>query len=715
MKKYVSLVLVIIMIAACVMVSSSCGDMTGGAVAVGYDFCAAICDGRYDKAFDLCYAGSDDLGDKESFAQRYKNIYEALQITDTELASREVKEIEDSECFSLNYTVDFKSDLLGDFSHEYQAMIMPDVRGYSIMYDPSLILPYMQAGDSVRVKTLKGRRGEIFTSDRELLAQDSYAQSVCVTVEGLEDSVATVAAQLSGIIDEDASAIAEKINKAEENGQELVVVKKLMRDTLDEETIARIEQIKGVTVDDTSVSPLRYYPHMDAAAHIVGYVTPATAEDIEKDPTIQKDDVVGKSGLEFTYDGMLRGKDGKKIYVADSLGQERYVIYEQPSQDGADITLTLDSALQDKTYTILATYLKEGQSGCAIVMDYNTAAVEAAVSYPGFDPNWFTISMDPDVWEYLMDEESGYPLVNRVTQSVYPPGSTFKVFTCVPALENKLLTADQEVFLDIEENKWTPPESLVGNKWTFPPIVRAEPTKGDVYNLINALKSSDNIFFSYVAILEGEDMFMDYMDRIGIDGCIDFDLPVTPSSFKSNATEMSLHLLATSGYGMGEIQTTPLQLASMYTCFMNNGDILNPYIIKSIEKTENGEYRTTYEGKTTKYRENIMKQETIDTLKGAMKQVVETGTAYQLGLKNLDIIGKTGTATLKSTGASSREVNWIILLSRVEGDEKLVLVMVDSRADEGDNKFDIARELIKPYGYSEGKEYGGEDDDTESE
>ncbi len=176
MKKYVSLVLVIIMIAACVIVSSSCGDMTGGAVSTGYDFCSAICDGRYEQAYDLCYAGSDDLGDKESFAQRYKNIYEALQITETKLASREVKEIEDSECFSLNYTVDFKSDLLGDFSHEYQAMIMPDVRGYSIMYDPSLILPYMQAGDSVRVKTLKGRRGEIFTSDRELLAQDSYAQ-----------------------------------------------------------------------------------------------------------------------------------------------------------------------------------------------------------------------------------------------------------------------------------------------------------------------------------------------------------------------------------------------------------------------------------------------------------------------------------------------------------------------------------------------------------
>ena len=715
MKKYISIAIVIIMIMACAMAVSSCGDMTGGAVAVGYDFCADICNGRYEQAYDLCYAGSDDLGTKESFAERYRNIYEALQITDTELASREVSEIEDSECFSLNYTVDFKSDLLGDFSHDFQAMIMPDVRGYSIMYDPSLILPYMQAGDSVRVKTLKGRRGEIFTSDRDLLAQDSYAQSVCVTVEELEDSVASVAAELSGIIDEKASDIADRINKAADSGQELVVVKKFMRDTLDDEAVARLEQIKGVTVDDKSVSPLRYYPHMDAAAHIVGYVTPATAEDIEKDPSIQKDDVVGKSGLEFTYDGMLRGKDGKKIYVADSLGNETYVIYEQPAQDGADITLTIESALQDRAYTALATYVKEGQSGCAIVLDYHTGEVEAAVSYPSFDPNWFTISMDPDIWKYLMDEDNGYPLVNRVTQSVYPPGSTFKVFTCVPALENKILSAEQEVFLDIEDNKWTPPESLVGNKWTFPPIVRAEETKGDTYNLINALKSSDNIFFSYVAILEGEEMFMEYMDRIGIDGCIDFDLPVTPSSFKSNATEMSLHLLATSGYGMGEIQTTPLQLASMYTCFMNDGDILNPHVIKSIEKTENGEYHTTYEGKTTKYKENIMKQETIDTLKGAMKQVVQTGTAYQLGLKNLDIIGKTGTATLVSQGASSREVNWIILLSRVEGDEKLVLVMVDSRADEGDNKFDIARELIKPYGYSDGKDYGTSEDDKEEE
>ena len=539
MKKVVSVIIVLAMALAMLLICSSCTGMPGGAVSVGYSFCQDICDGKYAQAYDLCYAGSDDLGEKEDFVKRYTNIYEALQITDAELAEREVTALEDSECFSLLYTIDFKSDLLGEFSHDYQATIMPDVNGYSIMYDPSLILPYMQTGDSVRVVTLKGKRGEILSSDRDSFAQNTYAQTVCVIVEDVADDIESVASSVSGIIDVSPEDVSKAVYKAQEGGQEVASVKAFVKDTLSEDKVKSLEQIKGVFVDDDSITPLRYYPHMDAVAHMVGYTTPATAEDIENDSTLKETDVVGKSGLEKAYDGMLRGKDGKKIYVADSLGEERYIIYEQPAQDGADITLTIDSELQDKIYTVLSENIKEGQSGCAIVMDYHTGALEGYGSYPSFNPNWFTISMDPKVWKYLTDEESVSPLVNRITQAVYPPGSTFKVFTCVPALENGLISPEEPVELEIEDNEWLPPESLVGNRWTFPPIVRAEQPKGDVYNLMNALKSSDNIFFSYIALLEGEDMFMDYMERIGVDGGIDFDLRLCKKQFHGDVPPSS--------------------------------------------------------------------------------------------------------------------------------------------------------------------------------
>ena len=706
MTKKIAFIISVILI---ISLFSACG-INSGAQHVGYSFVDAITSKNYEQAYDLCYKGSEGIGEKEDFVKRYNNIYSALEITDMSCTDRSITQRDDNGCFNLTYKINFTSTLLGEFSYDYQAMIIPDISGYSIMFDPSLILPYMELGDTVRVTSPEGKRGEIFTEDKEPVAINTYADSIYIIIEEIPE-INSSAIALSSLIDMPAEDIIAEYDKAVKNGYDTAKIKDFGLYELSEEAKVMITDMQGVYINSDSMTPLRYYPYMDTYAHIVGYSGYATAEDIERSPELSETDVIGKTGLEKEYNDMLMGENGKKIFVQDSAGHETYVIYESPAQSGADIMLTIDSDLQNKAYTLLASNLKEGQSGVAIVMDYNTGAVKASAQYPSFDANWFTGGISSEKWEYLTSEEANNPLYDKVTQAVYPPGSTLKVFTCVPALEADLIELETVVDLDINDNKWIPDPSIadIGNKWVYPAIVRSEETLGAL-NLLNSIKSSDNIFFSYLALITGADEFKEYMERIGLGEAVSYELPVARSTFVKEGSELNLHLLATSGYGMGEIQMTPLQLASMYTAFMNDGDILNPHIIKNISKEENGDYKTVYETQTTCFKENIMTQKSIDEMKTAMRIVMDAGTGYPIGLHDLDIIGKTGTATLVAKGENSREVNWVVAICRDEGNEKLVLVMVDSKADEGDNKFDIARGLLMPEDY---EYYGSYDEEDE--
>jgi len=164
---------------------------------------------------------------------------------------------------------------------------------------------------------------------------------------------------------------------------------------------------------------------------------------------------------------------------------------------------------------------------------------------------------------------------------------------------------------------------------------------------------------------------------------------------------------------MAELLLTPLQLASMYTALMNGGDMLNPTVVKSIYQEKDGEYTEVWHNERTVFKEDTMRQDTIDTLMQALHLVVDSGTAYPASLAGVNMVGKTGTGQVIQGDGSIREMNWIVLLGLDEGNEKLVLVMLDTPKDEGDAKFTIARELMKPEGYIEVADDAGQTDTEE--
>jgi len=704
MKKIFSLLLVAALAAA----FFSCDALpVGGAATTGYGFAQAIASGDYAAAYSYLYENSQDLGTEEEFAQRYTNIFDAMQVEKIELSDRKIEE--NGEQFILTYTLKIKSALMGDLSYDYKADVIPCEKGFGVIYSPSLILPFLEPGDTVRLSTEYGQRGEIFDSNKELLAKNDYAQSVYLEIQKVED-IGAAAQAIAGVLGTDAAEMVEKYDNAVESGFDIAVVAALPKFTLAQEQKDALAAVPGVGVDEDSLTPIRYYPMEDNCAHVVGYMGSPSEEEVAAmaDGGITENSKIGKTGLEAAFEEQLRPKNGFKLYVQDALGKEKKILYEEPKQDGEDLVLTLDAEVQNKAYTLLATNVREGESGAVVVMDYKTGDVSAMVSYPSFDPNSFSFPMDAALWEYLNSKEAQTPLFSRVTQGAYPPGSSFKPFSIVPALENGNITPETAPELDIVNNEWTPDLS----DWYYPSIKRLAPTLGE-FNMMNAMKSSDNIFYAWAAMQVGIEPFMSYMQKIGMGEAPAFELPLAKSNLLNEGTEMNIKILADMGYGMAELLLTPLQLASMYTALMNGGDMLNPTVVKSIYQEKDGEYTEVWHNERTVFKEDTMRQDTIDTLMQALHLVVDSGTAYPASLAGVNMVGKTGTGQVIQGDGSIREMNWIVLLGLDEGNEKLVLVMLDTPKDEGDAKFTIARELMKPEGYIEVADDAGQTDTEE--
>ncbi|MEI6100681.1 MAG: penicillin-binding transpeptidase domain-containing protein [Eubacteriales bacterium] len=676
---------------------SSCSSLGlgNGAQSAGVGFAQAVANRDYSAAYDYLYKNSNDLGSRDEFVQRFTNIMNALEITDIKLGSHSVTP--KGQLSDLKYTLTMKSTLMGNISYEYEADIIPDLKGFAVMYTPSLILPYLESGDTVRIQTEYGQRGEIFDKNKELLAKNDFAQSVYLDTnqETKKLTDINVAAQtLNSVLGVDAADVIAKYNNAVKNNLNTAVIKALPKNTLTDEQKKKLTAVPGIGIDETSLSPIRYYPMLDDFAHVIGYMGSPSEDQIKSMASkgVTKDSKIGQTGLEAAYEDALRPSNGFKITVQDSLGNEKKVLFEKPKQDGEDIVTTLDAKTQNKAYTLLAENVKPGENGAVVVMDYKTGNVESLVSYPSFNPNAFSFPMDPKVWTYLNSDAAGKPLINRATQAAYPPGSAFKPFSITPVLEAGKITPETVPNLNIVNNTWIP--DIPG--WVYPSINRTAETLG-TFNMMNAMKSSDNIFYAWAALQLGIDPFMNYMEKIGMGDAPKFELPIKSSNLINKNTKMNIKYLADMGYGMGELLVTPVQLASMYTAIMNNGDILNPTVVSSIYQTNGNVYSKIWQNQRTVFKPGIMKTSTIDTLMQALHLVVDSGTAYPAKLEGVNMVGKTGTAQIGND--KSREINWIVLMGLDKGNEKLVLVMLDTPKDQGKAKFTIASNLMKPDGY----------------
>lgn len=411
----------------------------------------------------------------------------------------------------------------------------------------------------------------------------------------------------------------------------------------------------------------REYPYKDITAHITGYVQGITAEELESkaEKGYNAHSVIGKTGLEQVYEERLKGKDGLKIYIEDNNGNIVKTIAETKGNDGEDIKLTIDINLQTKLYEKI-----KNDKGFFIVMNPQTGEILALVSTPSYDPNKFVTGMTNDEWNSISTNEAK-PLFTRFI-STWCPGSTFKPITGAIGLTSGKISEDDE--FNYSGLAWQKDSS-----WGDHKITTLTAYKGKK-NLKNALIHSDNIYFAQAVLKIGEKTFTEGLDKIKFNEDIGFELDTTKSTYSNSGRIAREATLADSGYGQGQLLVNPIHMASIYSAFANEGNMVKPYI----EYKENREKEYLVKNAFSKEAANIIKEDLI--------QVVEspTGTAHDLKVNGVKLAGKTGTAELKaSKEEKGKTLGWFDCFTVDEELDKSMLIvsMVEDGGSNGGSRY----------------------------
>lgn len=411
----------------------------------------------------------------------------------------------------------------------------------------------------------------------------------------------------------------------------------------------------------------REYPYKDITAHITGYVQGITAEELESkaEKGYNAHSIIGKTGLEQVYEERLKGKDGLKIYIEDNNGNIVKTIAETKGNDGEDIKLTIDINLQTKLYEKI-----KNDKGFFVVMNPQTGEILALVSIPSYDPNKFVTGMTNDEWSSISTNEAK-PLFTRFI-STWCPGSTFKPITGAIGLTTGKLSEDDE--FNYSGLAWQKDSSWGDHKIT---TLTAYSGKK---NLKNALIHSDNIYFAQAVLKIGEKTFTEGLDKIKFNEDIDFELDTNKSTYSNSGRIEREATLADSGYGQGQLLVNPIHMASIYSAFVNEGNMVKPYI----EYKENREKEYLVKNAFSKEAANIIREDLI--------QVVEspTGTAHDLKVNGVKLAGKTGTAELKaSKEEKGKTLGWFDCFTVDEELDKSMLIvsMVEDGGSNGGSRY----------------------------
>ncbi len=682
----------IIKLIACVIVCLIFCSCTG-AQAVDYDITDYL---NSFTAMDFktmySFVKAPDGIDETAFIQKYNDIFTGLGVEQIVIENLS----EPGETGEFAYTATYKTKEYGDFTNVFKLKTTLDKNECFVAWDYSLIFPEMEKGSRVRVQTLNAARGEIFAADGTILAANAYADTIYMDTSKVQN-IASVTEAVCPIIGKTNTQVVQMFNDALEDEIQIVTLGAFFADELTDEQKQNILGVPGLGIDDKMYTPIRDYPLGEYAAHILGYTGYYEQDALPEGYTIY--DKAGLSGLEAAYETQLRGADGKIIYIEDRWGSNIKTLYEVPLKQGEDLRLALKTELQKDAYNALRCYLEKGEMGAVVVMDASTGYVEAITSYPSYDNNLFTFGISDEVWESLTSSESKDPLFARATQGQYPPGSAFKPFTATAALEDGAISPETAFTGQINDNVWVPDDE----GWYWKGITRIDDSAGSPLKLHNALVSSDNIFFAFAALKLGESPFMEYMQRIGMEQAVPFDLPVKKANLVKTTTQLDKWLLATMGYGQGELLVTPLQLASMYTAFANGtGDMLEPILVQKLCRQNGLEYDVVSEKQTSVWVENGVPSRSLNILQPILRDVIENGTGRAARISGVDIAGKTGTAEIGDD--KSREISWFVAYWENQDYDRLVVVMVDTAAQEGAVKFDIAKELLDPQSHSDESE-----------
>lgn len=594
---------------------------------------------------------------KEDYITRNKNIYEGIDSTNINIDIKEITKQDNT--YKITYHQKMYTSA-GEVQFDNIANIVKEDKEYKLQWSSRIIFPSLGETDKVRVEKIKSKRGSILDRNNNPLAEDGKISSVGIVPGKLGDNKDENINKISELTGVSVEYINESLSASYVKDDTFVPVKKVSDSNT--KLKEQLLQIPGVMINKEDG---RVYSLGKEAAHLIGYVQTINAEELEKNEgkVYTSTSLIGKSGLELAYEDTLRGIDGTRIYILDEDGEEKTEIIEQDKKDGKDVRVTIDSNLQKNIYNQM-----QNDKGFFVVMEPQTGDLLALVSTPTFDSNDFVVGMTNNQWNELNNNESK-PLYNRFIQK-YCPGSTFKPITGAIGLTLGKISADED--LGYTGTSWQKDSS-----WGNYKITTLTGYNGPK-NLMNAIMYSDNIYFAQLALRMGAQDFSDSLNKLGFNEQIEFPLTLAKSQYISNngTTIEGETKLADTGYGQGDILVNPIHMASIYSAFANEGNMIKPRI----------EYKQTNVGEVLK--ENAFTKEAAETIKSDLIQVVENGTANDMKIEGTTIAGKTGTAELKTSSedTESGTLGWFncFTINRGEGNNLLIVSMVENIQDNSD-------------------------------
>lgn len=621
---------------------------------------------KYDEMYDMLTEEAKGRIEKEAFVTRNKNIYEGMDMADMKVEIQNIEKFKDYAKISYKSTMETGA---GNIEISNSVKLMKDKKqGYLVDWNHNLIFPQLGATDKVRIKTISAARGEIYDRNDNLLAGGGTALSVGIVPEKLGDSKDESISQIAELLGVTAESINKSLSAGWVKSDSFVPIKKIAKD--ETELKEKLLQIGGVKI---TTSKDRTYPLGEAAAHLTGYVQNITAEELKENQGkgYTSNSVIGKAGLEKQYEERLKGKDGLEIYIEDETGKKKAEIAKIEVQNGEKIKLTIDSELQTKLYNEL-----KDNKGLFVVMHPKTGELLALVSTPSYNPNKFITGLSTDEWNEIK-ENADNPMMARYLQT-WCPGSTFKPVTgAIGLTSGTLSTEDTFEYSGLSWKK--------DNSWGDYNITTLTAYNG-LKNLRNALIHSDNIYFAQATLKIGKDSFTKGLKNIKFGEAIDFGLVANKSQYSNSDEIKSETQLADSGYGQGQILVNPVHMASIYSAFANDGNMIKPYL----EYKENKNVEYLVKGAFTKEAANTIKEDLI--------QVVENpeGTANDMKVSGRTIAGKTGTAELKGAkGEEAETIGWFDCFTADDNQNQLLVVgMVEDGRDLGGSHYLIKK--IKP-------------------
>jgi penicillin-binding protein 2 len=587
---------------------------------------------------------------------------------------------------------------------------------------------YTLSAKAVHTRVIKdpAQRGVIYDRDGEVLANNVPGLNVTVIPDEISREQVE---ELARVLEADTEAVLDSYDAAFELGNQYGPM--LVKENADRDDVTyvseRTTEFPGVTVNDDYV---RNYPKGNVASHILGYTGAITQEELKQEAFqgLENDSVVGKSGVELTYEEMLRGRAGEQVYNVDALGRivpegsrvdslGRFVdangdpIVVDPSKElpdrvkdsvpGKDLALTVDLDLQRVAEAELEAAIARAQSegyagsgGAVVAMDPRNGEIMALASRPDFDPQLFvggiSGSQEMEAFKYLNSEYANYPFTDRAITGGQPAASTFKPFTGLAGLTFGVIDAYTTV-TDTGEC-WRP----TGSDWGCWQSWRENSPNYEylgphgTQNFAEAIKDSNDKYFYQVAdwlwnATEDEDWLPHFYERFGFGQLTGVDLAgETPGRIPTRAGEKELYAAmgrpdeaywsvgdwVNLSIGQGDLLVSPLQLARAYAALYNGGTLVTPHV--------GGEIRQ--DGKVVEEispepagQVDVSDYHIQNALEG-LRAVTEDGGTAETIFKGseLDVAGKSGTGE-----APKGYVNWFVGWAENQNRPMIVVVMIE--------------------------------------